>query len=121
MTRWRGRWLLVVSAIHTAFAFVVFRAPLVSMAREGMFDTVREDPLRGAVAWFVLFGGAVAIAALAVDQLERERRSLRALGVAVFALFVLGVLWMPASGFWLVLPAAISMVMDRSHREGLAT
>ncbi len=113
MTRWRGRWLLFVSLVHTAFALVVFRAPLAAIAREGMFDTIKTDPLREAVAWFVLFGGAIAIAAMAVDQLERERRSLRRIGVAVSALFVLGVLWMPASGFWLVLPAALSMVADR--------
>ncbi|MBL8685239.1 MAG: hypothetical protein JNK05_39035 [Myxococcales bacterium] len=110
MKRWRGRWLLFVCAVHTAFALVVFRAPLGEIARDGMFDAIKTDPMRGAVAWFVLFGGAFAIAALAVDQLEREGRSLRRLGAATIALVALGVLWMPASGFWLALPAALSML-----------
>lgn len=113
MKRWRGRWLLAVSAIHTLFALVLFRVTLLAMARDGMFATVREDPTRGAVAWFVLFGVVLAIAALAIDQLERVGASLRALGAATLGLVALGVLWMPASGFWLALPPALSMLRAR--------
>ncbi len=110
MTRWRGRWLLAVSVMHTVFALVVFRAPLAAMARDGMLDAVRGDPTRAAVAWFVLFGGALAVAAVAIDQLEVARAPLRTIGLATLAMTALGIVWMPASGFWLALPAALSMI-----------
>jgi cytochrome c oxidase assembly factor CtaG len=110
VTRWRGRWLLGVSVVHTAFALVVFRAPLIAMARAGLFDTVGEDPMLAAVAWFVLFGGALVVAALAIDQLESQGAPLRSIGIATLAMTVLGIVWMPASGFWLAIPAAISMI-----------
>lgn len=120
MSRWRGRWLLVVSAVHTAFALVVFRSTLRAMWRRGMLDAVGEDPLRGAVAWFVLFGAALAVAALAVDALEQRAAPLRATGVALLAMVALGLLWMPASGFWLALPPALSMLFGRTSRAGAA-
>jgi hypothetical protein len=115
MKRWRGRWLLVVAAIHTAFSALVFGDTLRAMARDGMLDTVGRDPQRGAVAWFVLFGAALAVAALAVDQLEARRAPLRVLGFAVLALVALGVVWMPASGFWLAVPPALAMVAARGE------
>lgn len=115
MTRWRGRWLLAVAAIHTAFALVVFRGPLLAMARDGLFDAVKQDPMRGAVAWFVLFGAAIAVAASAVDHLEARGAPLRGLGVGLLATVGLGLVFMPASGFWLALPPALSMVFGRDR------
>ena len=108
--RWRGRWLLAVAAVHTVFAAVVFAAPIGAMVRRGLYDTVNDDTLRGAVAWFVLFGAALAIAGLAVDQLERVGAPLRGTGVALLAMTALGIVLMPASGFWLALPVAVSMI-----------
>jgi hypothetical protein len=116
--RWRGRWLLAVSAVHTLFALVVFRSTLLAMLRDRMIDAVGEDPMRGAVAWFVLFGAALAVAALAIDQLEQREAPLRGLGAALLAMVALGIAWMPASGFWLALPPALSMLFGRASRVG---
>ncbi len=118
MSRWRGRWLLAVSAVHTVFALVAFRSTLRAMWRGGMLDAVGEDPMRGAVAWFVLFGAALAVAAIAVDALEQRDAPLRATGVALLAMIALGLVWMPASGFWLALPPALSMLRGRTSRAG---
>jgi len=99
------------------FALVVFRAPLFAMARSGFVNTIGEDPMRGAVAWFVLFGGALAMAALAIDALEARGAPLRGMGLGMLALVVLGIAWMPASGFWLALPAIFVMVRRREVVE----
>lgn len=115
MKRWRGRWLLAVAAIHTLFAAVAFGGPLRAMARDGMLDSVHRDPERGVVAWCVLFGGVLAVAALAVDQLEARRAPLRTLGFALLAVVALGLVWMPASGFWLALAPALSMALARGE------
>lgn len=116
MRRFAGRWLLGVSAAHTAFAMVAFRSTLGGIARAGFVDAIGDDPMRGAVAWFVLFGGALAVAGLAIDGLEAREAPLRGVGLAVLALVVLGVAWMPASGFWLALPAIVSMLRGTPPR-----
>lgn len=113
MRRFAGRWLLGVSAIHTVFALVVFRAELGAMARDGFVATVGTDARRGAVAWFLLFGGALALAAVVIDELEAKGASLRRAGLVLAALTTAGVVWMPASGFWLAVPAIAVMLRRR--------
>ncbi len=107
--RFAGRWLLGVAGLHTLFALVVFSAELRAMARDGFLDVVGEDPMRGAVAWFVLFGGALAFAAVAVDELEARGAPLGRAAVALLTFTALGIVWMPVSGLWLALPAIVSM------------
>jgi hypothetical protein len=117
MRRFAGRWLFGVAVAHTGFALVVFRTQLFAMARSGFVNTIGEDPMRGAVAWFVLFGGALAMAALAIDALEARGAPLRGMGLGMLALVVLGIAWMPASGFWLALPAIFVMLRRREVVE----
>lgn len=118
MKTWKGLWLMGVSAIHTLFAVVVFRAQLADILGRGVYDTVGEDPMAGAVAWFLLFGFVLAIAGLAIHHLERSGSPLpRSLGAAVLALAVLGIVLMPASGFWLALPAAFAMLAGRRREQ----
>jgi hypothetical protein len=115
MKRFAGRWLLAVAVIHTAFALLVFHAELLAILRAGFVDAIGEDPTRAAVAWFTLFGGVLAAAAVAVDELEQRGAPLRRAGLALLPLVILGLLWMPASGLWLVLPAIAFMVRSRAQ------
>lgn len=110
---WKGLWLMAVAAVHTGFAVVEFMPQLADMARRGVWDSVGTDPMRGAVAWFVLFGVVLALLGWAVILVERQPAQpaapLRALGAGVLGLAVLGIVLMPASGFWLALPAALAL------------
>lgn len=113
---WIGRWLLGVAALHTLFAFAAYGGVLAGMGERGFIDSVGADPLRGAVAWFVLFGGGLALFAMAVSPLERlgsQTPALRRLGWGLLALTTLGIALMPASGFWLALPPAIALIRAR--------
>ena len=114
---WKGPWLLAVSALHTAVALAMFRPVLHEMLERGIFNTVGEDPMRGAVVWFVLFGAVLALLGLTVTKVERvaPQVSLRSLGAGLLALTVLGVVLMPVSGFWLVLPVAFAMLHKPTH------
>ncbi|QTN27833.1 hypothetical protein HZ993_21660 [Rhodoferax sp. AJA081-3] len=104
---WIGHWLMLVSAIHTVFGLVVFRADLSAMASQGFFNTVGDDPRRAAVAFFMLFGFLLAVLALATTALERhgQQAQLRHVGWSLLLLCAVAVLLMPASGFWLAVPA----------------
>lgn len=113
---WKGLWLLAVAAVHTAFAAIAFLPQWKDIVRHGVFDSVGSDPLRGAVAWFGLFGAALALLGWAIVLLERSpapaSTALRPLGMGVLALTLLGLVLMPASGFWLALPAALALCRD---------
>lgn len=109
---WKGPWLLAVAALHTLFALLVFPEVLYSLLCQGLLNSVGQDPLRGAVAWFMLFGAVLALLGASVWQLEcaEARPALRPLGWGLCALTLLGVVLMPASGFWLAFPPAIAML-----------
>ncbi len=115
-SRWIGRWIVAVSVLHTIFGLVVFGEDLMQIAREGFWDSIGEDARAGAVAWFMLSGFFMTALGVAVDALERSatQGSLRATGIVLLLTTLLGIVLMPASGFWLMLPSAIAMLWRRN-------
>ena len=116
MKHWVGRWLIGVSALHTAFAVAVFGSVLASIYKRGVYNTVGGDAQTAAVVWFVLFGVLLFICGLAIAALERSsnRPLPKSIGWSLLALGGVGVTLMPVSGFWLVFPPAIAVLVRRS-------
>lgn len=117
-TAWKGLWLVAVAAVHTVFAAVEFFPQWHAIARRGVLDSVDTDPMLGAVAWFGLFGIVLALLGWAIVLLERSPAppaALRPLGMGVLALAALGIVLMPASGFWLALPPAMALCRGTCH------
>lgn len=119
MKRWIGRWLIVVSALHTVFAVVVFGEVLASVFKRGVFNTVGADPMTGAVVWFVLFGAMLFVCGLAVAELEKSSSGQipKSIGWSLLAMAIIGVTLMPASGFWLVFPPAIAVLVKKENAK----
>lgn len=119
---WIGHWLMLVALIHTVFGLVVFHADLLALARLGFFNTVGQDTQRAAVAFFMLFGFLLAILAQAVTALEYKgpSASLRNIGWSLLGLCAIAVLLMPASGFWLAIPAVWALLRKPRvmHKKG---
>ncbi|MCH8619705.1 DUF6463 family protein [Undibacterium sp. TS12] len=113
---WIGYSLLSIAILHTVYAFVFFGGIYTILLRQGLFDTVNQDALKGAAVWFLLFGVLLALLGIAVHALEKSPyfHGARALGAGIFALSLLGVILMPASGFWLAFPPALALLMTRS-------
>ncbi|MGM9513996.1 DUF6463 family protein [Roseateles sp. DB2] len=116
---WEGPWLLAVAAVHSLFGLLVFAPVLRAMVAQGWFDTVGADPLRGAVSWFLLFGLPLALLALCIGPLRQagQVRRLRLMGWGLLGLGAVGASLMPASGFWLVLPPALSLLLPRGQGQ----
>ena len=119
--RWIGRWIIAVAVIHTCFAFVVFQPTLAGIVERGVWNSIGEDPMRGAVAWFVLFGGALLAFGIAVDALEQSGSAgpTRPLAWSLLVVALMGIILMPVSGFWLVLPAVVGLFATSKHRTSL--
>lgn len=115
MTRWMGRWIIFVSLLHTIFGMVMFWPVIAQIALAGVFNAVGTDPMRGAVAWFLLAGFFMATIGLAVDALERtgQHQALRNAGITMLLTALLGIVLFPASGFWLTLPSSIAMIVRK--------
>lgn len=105
---WVGYWIVAVSLIHTIFALVVFKQGFLDLFANGIFDAVGNDPNLGAVTWFTFAGFFLLCLGLAIIELEKREI---AIPISLFGLLVFctlfGVILMPESGFWLIMPALV--------------
>lgn len=113
---WIGRWLIGVAILHTLFAIVVFNKIFLTVMQHGVFNAVGNDPMTAAAVWFLLFGAVLALMGMAIHSLEQNEQftSARAIGTGLLLMTLLGIVLMPASGFWLALPAAIALMRLKS-------
>lgn len=90
-------------------------APLVDIVRAGVVGAVEPDPWRMIFFWFVMTGFAMMLAGLAAHAIERAGLRLSvsfAFSVAAFS--VIGIVLIPASGFWLgLMPAGLALARSR--------
>lgn len=110
MKRWIGLYLMVVGVLHTIVGTVLFRPTLQSLVQEGVWNTLGKIPERHLAFWYLMVGLALIVLGALVDWNEKNRTPLPvrlAVGLAVIAL--VGVVMMPLSPFWLLVPAAIAI------------
>lgn len=117
MKQWIGKWMMVVAVLHMMFGLVVFGKLLAAVIlQHGIVNSIGADPRAMLGAWFLLFGPMLFIAGLAVAALERGSRESvpKSLGWSLLLLAVIGVVLMPMSGFWLIFPAALAVLLRKS-------
>ena len=114
MKSWIGLWVIGISVIHTAFAFIFFRAGLDSIVKDGIFNTVGQDPMRAASVWFLLFGFLLFILGLVLAAWEKSNPTPLPVSAAWGLLFlgILGIVLMPVSGFWLIIPPVAGILLN---------
>lgn len=111
MQRWVGRWIVGVGVVHVAFGIVTFQEPLMAILRDGVWNAVDGHPGRPLAFWFVFLGLFTMVFGSLVDWMEsRGLWPPRLVSWAFFVLVVLGIVTMPVSGGWLLLPPGIAMV-----------
>jgi Family of unknown function (DUF6463) len=115
MTHWIGRWLMGVAILHSAIAIAVYHKTVVSVWQAGVFNTVVGDPVIGAVVWSLLFGCVAFIGGLALSALESASIPVpKTVGSCSLALAIIGVVLVPVSGFWLLLPVAFTVLTRKT-------
>lgn len=99
-----GFLIIGVGVIHSAFGFIVFWQTWVQIFELGFFNSIGEDPMRGAVVWFFLFALPVISYGYLIHWIQRQTGLYpRHLIWHLIFLMLTGVSFMPASGFWLLL------------------
>jgi hypothetical protein len=115
---WIGPWLMGTALIHTVVASVQYWDVIGSIVDGGVFNTVAGHPVIGAVAWSLLFGCVAMIGGFTVTALERAAVPLpKTLGGCLLVLGIVGAVLVPVSGFWLLFPAAITILLRAPGRQ----
>jgi hypothetical protein len=114
MVAWIGKWLFAVGVIHLSFGVFFMHDVLALLWSEGLWNTVNGQPPREAVFWFLCTGIMLLIVGVLVNQAERQGLAIPRFVTRSFAvLTVIGVVVMPISGIWLMIPPASGMVLRR--------
>jgi Family of unknown function (DUF6463) len=124
-----GTWVIGIGVLHEVFgllagAGVITRpgeAPqnlLGAIGRDGIVNAVEADITRVAFFWFFFFGLLLLMLGGLMQAIEKKGQALpRSIGWQLGALGLGGGLLIPASGFWLVLPVAWSVVRGAGRPE----
>ncbi len=116
MKRWIGIYLMVVGVLHTAVGVIVFGPTLRQLLAEGMWNTLGRSPERQLSFWFLMLGLALILLGAMVDWIETTTtRPPGRLAVGLAIITVAGLVMMPLSPFWLLLPATVALAI-RSRR-----
>jgi len=109
---WIGKWLIGVGVIHSAFGFVFMRSTLAVLWSEGIVDTVNGQPNREAIFWFLYTGFLLILFGVMVNRNEKLRLEIPVFVIWGFSgLIVVGVVVMPVSGIWLLVPPVVGMLL----------
>ena len=108
MKNWQGNWIIAVAALHTIFAIVMFLDDYSALYNNGIINSITTDRSAAAV-WFFLFGQILFIVGLLIKHFN----ALIPLSVLLnlLLLTIVGITLMPASGFWLMFPPVISLIV----------
>lgn len=107
--------LLVTGFLHTLIGVIDGFPQLAAMTRGGLIATAAASPEREAIFWFLVTGVALLLAGLLALGYERPLPA--AFGWGLLALSVVGTVLLGPSGFLLVIPQAV-YVLVVSHRNG---
>jgi hypothetical protein len=118
MKNWQGNWIIAVAACHTLFAVIMFSAEYSSLYSNGIINSLTTDRSAAAV-WFFLFGQILFIVGLLINSFDPQNNRQIPLSIVLnlFLLTLVGITIMPASGFWLIFPPLISLLMK--HRKNI--
>ena len=130
MRRFVGPLLMATGVLHLVSGFVFYSGPLFAIAADGFLNAVKADVAFStfdrlaafAAFWYMIFGVMLLMLGGLIHWAQARTGTLPAfLGWSLLALGVVGVILMPASGFWLALPQAVLMlVVARQGRSRIA-
>ena len=107
-----GWYLCAVGVIHSLVGVMMFKDELLDMVRAGIVNSIKDQMDLHAAFWFMLTGFLfIYIGWLWQKQIDRDKGPLSKFTASGMTLMtVAGVIIMPISGFWLLLPLCVIML-----------
>ncbi len=114
---WTCWWMIALGIIHTVFGFVAYSAGWLAISRGGFWNAVDGELIREHAFWFTLFGPMTVLLGSVMLWIERyaQRALPKFLGWSFLVLAGVAVVFMPFSGFWLLVPPGIGLVWPRGR------
>jgi hypothetical protein len=113
--RLSGPLLVAIGVLDLLYVLVFHYGQLAAISRDGFFGAVEVDPVqldREVAFWHLVFGATIVILGGVIHWAQGRTGTLPAfLGWSLLALGLFGAILVPASGFWLVLPLAVTMLV----------
>jgi Family of unknown function (DUF6463) len=120
MYRFTGQTLMLIGALHTLVGLLTYAAPLADIGRDGVFHGVGSHTDRQAAVWFLMTGAALLLFGYLTRWAQHRTGTLpAALGWSLLAIAGVGLVLMPLSGFWLIVPAAVLALAASRHRSAV--
>ena len=111
MRRLNGPLLMATAVLDLLYVLVFHSRQLAAIAQGGFFDAVELNPPqfdRETAFWHMIFGVTLLMLGALTHWAQARTGTLPAfLGWSLLALGMAGVILMPLSGFWLLLPQAV--------------
>ena len=109
--RWIGFSVVGLSVAHLLYAGVVFLDTWRGIAGRGIFDAGESSPEAGFAVWFALCGLSWWLLGWSwlASSAARPDVAHRVVASSMLALVLAGIVIIPASGFWLMLPLALAL------------
>tara|TARA_B110000971_G_C19860122_1_gene431256 strand:- start:505 stop:873 length:369 start_codon:yes stop_codon:yes gene_type:complete len=116
MMYWKGKWIMAVAVLHTVFSLYYFSAPYQEVLNSGIINSVKTPEI-GLAVWFFIFGIILFISGQLILAIEKINQPVPlAAGLGLLVLAVLGAVLMPVSGFWLIFPPVIGLLINNGKK-----
>jgi len=108
---WIGNWIIITSILHTLFAVFMFIDTWSVIFNQGLFADITVNSEIGGVLFFFFYGLLLFIFGLTIRTLENSNIILpKIIGYGLLGCTVIALLFVPLSGFWLLLPPAFAIL-----------
>lgn len=107
-----GIMLMAIAILHELVGVFFYSNALMDIVQAGFFNTINPPYWeRDAAFWFLMFGITLFLMGwVAQWMLDNTHTIPKFFSLGLLIMCLIGVLMMPASGFWLAIPVAIMML-----------
>jgi cytochrome bd-type quinol oxidase subunit 2 len=125
MLRISGYWLICLGILHVFVHAWLFAKPLMDIVQDGWFNAVSPYPLsppydREDAFWCMMIAPFLLMLGQLCCWADTKNISLPGFpGWVLLLTAVIGITLEPVSGFWLMLPPSLLMVVDSRQRKSL--
>lgn len=108
-----GYLLIGTGVLHTVLGLIVFQQPVRAMLQAGVINSIDTNYDRGMAFWFILFGVlAIVLGQMTLWAIRQFGVLPASLGWGLLGIAVVGGIVLPVSGFWLVFPQAVLLILS---------
>ena len=111
--KYSGILLIATAILHILIAILVGKDIFMEMFRAGVINSVGDNMTRSTAFWFIVLGFPCFFLGHSLHYYNKMTQKPAPLFLGYYLLFfgIIGVLFMPTSGFWLFIPQGLIIII----------